>query len=194
MRHMKTKLKMAAVIAAGTITLALPVMASNAVIGHGSALLQADEPAAAPAPDSEVDAAPVDVADPVAPDDEFVEDRPEHELAKRKGRFPMDGAAFVAKLEKRLERVAARIEKRLERSDKSDEAKERIRRRFLAGAEKVRTAARDAAADGTVTREEAQRVRELAKRVRGKKGNKGRKGRKDRKDRKRRGARDNDES
>ena len=103
--------------------------------------------------------------------------------------FPMAGDEFVAKVDGRIAKFGERLEARLAKAKKlTDEQKAAIRADFAKGSAAIKGAAGKAAADGTVTLEEAKQVREVTKQVRqkarekyghegkGKKGKKGRKG------------------
>jgi hypothetical protein len=111
-----------------------------------------------------------------------------HKKGKRGERpsFPMEADKFMAHVEKRIERVTSRVEKRLERSKMPENKKDEIRAKVAAGTEKIRSAAQNAAADGTVTKDEAKEVREVAREMRKearkhrKDHRKGKKGKKDR--------------
>jgi hypothetical protein len=82
-------------------------------------------------------------------------------------RFPMPGDEFVAKVDSRIEKFGAKLEERLARAKKlTDAQKEQIRADFAKASEKIRDAAAKAAADGTVTQEEAKKVREIVQRMR----------------------------
>lgn len=85
---------------------------------------------------------------------------------KDKGHFPMPGDAFTARVEARLTKVSQKLEERLEKSRIGDNLKKEIRADFERSAAKIRAAANKAAADGSVTKEEAKRVRELSRDLR----------------------------
>jgi hypothetical protein len=107
------------------------------------------------------------------------------DLAKH---FPMAGDEFVARVDKRIDKFGAKLEARLAEAKRlTDEQKDGIRADFAKGSAAIKDAASKAAADGTVTLEEAKKVREVAQRIRdkarekyghgkGPKGNKGNKG------------------
>jgi hypothetical protein len=80
--------------------------------------------------------------------------------------FPMKGEDFVARVNERLAQAEAQLEAKLAKSKASESDKAEVRRRFKSGVAKVRSAAQAAAADGTVTREEAKQVRALARELR----------------------------
>jgi hypothetical protein len=104
---------------------------------------------------------------------------PQIEKTKERAEFPMAGDAFVAKVEARLAKAEQHMEHRLEKSKLDDAQKARVREAFAKAASRVRAAANDAAADGSVTKDEAKAVRKVAKQMKknaqGKKGN-GKKG------------------
>jgi len=94
---------------------------------------------------------------------------------RTKPTFPMSGDVFLEHVEQRLDNVEERIEARLAESDLDDSEKERIRKRYEQRASTVLEAAHQAAADGTVTQEEARAMRQ-AHGPKGKKGKKGKRG------------------
>lgn len=79
--------------------------------------------------------------------------------------FPMKGADFVQHVEARIAKVRARVEEKVAQRNLPDPVKKQVMAEVDAGGAKVRTAAQKAAADGTVTKEEAKAVRELAHEV-----------------------------
>ncbi|MBI4701815.1 MAG: hypothetical protein HY744_11770 [Deltaproteobacteria bacterium] len=81
-------------------------------------------------------------------------------------RFPMDGKLFLERVETRLAKAQARLEQALERRKVPPKMKQEIEADFAKGAAAIRKAAQHAAADGTVTREEAREVRELVREIR----------------------------
>ena len=83
--------------------------------------------------------------------------------AKGEHAFPMSAAEFMQHVEKRIDRVRTHIEKRLDKRSVPKAKREEIKKDFEAGATQIRAAATKAGADGTVTKEEAKDVRELAK-------------------------------
>jgi len=94
-----------------------------------------------------------------------------------KAQFPMQADAFRAKVETRItkgrERLVAHLTKKNVDADKQKE----ILAKFDDGAAKVRAATDSACADGTVTKEEAKGVRDLAKSLRHKAHEKGKEAR-----------------
>jgi len=85
---------------------------------------------------------------------------------KRRQAFPMSGEAFTAKVGQRLKKMGARLKKRLAKAKIPPKAKKQIRADFIKGAKLIRKTAARAAADGKVTSQEAQKVRQVAKKVR----------------------------
>lgn len=90
---------------------------------------------------------------------------------KRRGKrpkfdFPMAGAKFKAHVNKRITRIKARIERRLEKKNVPKAKRAEILSKFSKHALAMRAAAQTAAADGQVTKEEAKRVRKLARTMR----------------------------
>jgi hypothetical protein len=79
--------------------------------------------------------------------------------------FPMKGGDFITMVEARIQKVRAKVQEKLAKHPLPDATKKQVMTEVDAGAAKVRAAAQKAAADGTVTKEEAKDVRELAKDV-----------------------------
>jgi hypothetical protein len=79
--------------------------------------------------------------------------------------FPMPAAAFKAKVEARQAKARTHMEERASKLP-ADQAKE-LRAKFDAGLAKINTEVAKATADGTVTKDEAHAVHEVAKSVRG---------------------------
>ncbi|MEM9693436.1 MAG: hypothetical protein AAGA56_12880 [Myxococcota bacterium] len=103
--------------------------------------------------------------------------------AKNRPQFPMKGEAFTSRIDQRLSRIEARVARRLERSKLDDAAKSNVRQKVATAKAKVKAATRKAAADGTVTRQEAKEVRQIVKQLR----KEAKQGRKDRRNKRRRG-------
>lgn len=80
-------------------------------------------------------------------------------------KFPMSAADFKRKTDERLANARKRMEARAAKLP-AEEAKD-VRQRFETGAAKVADEVAKATADGTVTRDEAERVREAFKQIRG---------------------------
>jgi len=79
--------------------------------------------------------------------------------------FPMPAAAFQTKVNERQAKAREHMEKRAATLS-ADEAKA-LRAKFDAGAAKVNAEVAKATADGTVTKDEAKAVRQVAKEMRG---------------------------
>ena len=91
-----------------------------------------------------------------------------HHGDKDKAQFPMKADEFRAMVEKRIAKVKARVEKGMEEHKLPAVQRAVITRLVDDAAKQVRGAAEKAAADGTVTKEEAKEVRELAEQLRAK--------------------------
>lgn len=81
----------------------------------------------------------------------------DHEAA-----FPMKGPEFMAKVDARIQKTRTRVSEAITKKNLPEATKKQVLAEVDAGAAKVRAAATKAAADGTVTKEEAKQVRELA--------------------------------
>ncbi len=90
-----------------------------------------------------------------------------------KASFPMPAAAFKAKVDARQAKAREHMEKRAAKLN-ADEAKA-LRAKFDAGTAKVNAEVSKAVADGTVTKDEADAVRKVAKEARGGHGHRGHK-------------------
>lgn len=84
----------------------------------------------------------------------------EHE----KAHFPMPAAAFKQRVDARQAKARDHMEKRAAKLP-AEQAKE-LRAKFEAGTAKINAEVNKATADGTVTKDEAKAVREVAKDVR----------------------------
>ena len=89
-----------------------------------------------------------------------------HHGDKDKAQFPMKADAFRVMVEKKIERVKARVEKGMADHKIPADKRVEIAKAVDEAAKQVRTAVDKAAADGTVTKEEAKQVRELASQLR----------------------------
>lgn len=78
-------------------------------------------------------------------------------------KFPMAGAEFKQKFEARTAKARARLEERVAKM--SAQEAQQARAKFDAGVAKIGEEVQKAVADGTVTKEEAQRVRQVAREV-----------------------------
>ena len=85
--------------------------------------------------------------------------------------FPMPAATFKARVDARQAKAREHMEKRATTLS-ADQAKD-LRAKFEAGAAKINAEVTKATADGTVTKDEADAVRKLAKEVRGHGGHRG---------------------
>jgi tellurite resistance protein len=91
--------------------------------------------------------------------------------------FPMAGDAFVAHVDERIATRRDKLQSKLDKSQLDDEKKAEIISRANERAAKLKAAAAEAAADGTVTKDEAKVIHKGAHKGRkGAKGHKGRKG------------------
>jgi hypothetical protein len=82
---------------------------------------------------------------------------------KERPKFPMPAAEFKAKVDGRIAKARQRME---ERAGKLDAAEAKaLRAKFDAGVAKVNQEVSKATADGTVTKDEAKAVRQVAKEV-----------------------------
>ncbi|MEZ4293580.1 MAG: hypothetical protein R3B70_01290 [Polyangiaceae bacterium] len=80
--------------------------------------------------------------------------------------FPLPADKFTKVVETRLTHAKERISTRLSKSSLSEAEQAKILKDFDTGAEAIRTAAKAAGKDGTVTKDEAKSVRELVKNLR----------------------------
>jgi hypothetical protein len=90
----------------------------------------------------------------------FAHGKGEHGNAK----FPMPAAEFKAKVDARTAKARERMESRAAKLP-ADQAKE-LRAKFAVASAKIQEEVAKATADGTVTKEEAKQVREVAKAAR----------------------------
>ncbi len=79
------------------------------------------------------------------------------------GTFPMPASEFSQRVEARLNRAHERLEARLAKKNPPAEKAAAMRQRFETNAATIRAEAQKAEADGTVTQEEADHVREVAR-------------------------------
>ena len=98
-------------------------------------------------------------------DDPYPEEDAAGQQAGQK-RFPMEAKRFLDMVEKRLGRFEKRVEHRLNKAKLPADLERDIRAEIARGEAQVRDAARKAAADGQVTKDEAWQVRELATELR----------------------------
>jgi hypothetical protein len=85
-----------------------------------------------------------------------------------KAQYPMKADEFRSMVEKRIEKVKARVEKGMEEHKLPAAQRAVITKAVDDAAKQVRVAVEKAAADGTVTKEEAKEVRDLAEQLRAK--------------------------
>lgn len=111
----------------------------------------------------------------VAPISAFAEEKPqaakehrEHrgDRAKKVKQFPITADAFRQLVEKRISKAREKLDRVLDKRDLPPGIEAQIKKDFDAGVVKVRAAVDKAAADGTVTKEEAKAVRDLAQELR----------------------------
>ncbi len=79
-----------------------------------------------------------------------------------KAAFPMNGPEFMAKVDARIQKTRAKVSEHVAKKHLPEAVQKKVMAEVDAGAAKVRAAATKAAADGTVTKDEAKQVRELA--------------------------------
>jgi hypothetical protein len=87
------------------------------------------------------------------------------EGGKHGKKFPMAGAEFKAKVDQRVAKARQHMESRVTNLP-ADKQKE-VRDKFNAGVATLNAEVQKAVADNVVTKEEAQKVREVAKQLRG---------------------------
>ena len=85
-----------------------------------------------------------------------------------KAQYPMKADEFRSMVEKRIEKIKARVEKGMEEHKLPAAQRVVVTKAVDDAAKQVRGAVDKAAADGTVTREEAKQVRDLAEQLRAK--------------------------
>ena len=78
-------------------------------------------------------------------------------------KFPIEAAKFQQGVDKRISKARERLESVMTKRNAPDALKVQIRKEFEAGVVYVQAAAKRVGADGTVTKEEAKEVRDLAK-------------------------------
>ena len=77
--------------------------------------------------------------------------------------FPIEAQKFQEMVDKRIGKMRARMERAMEKHHVPDAMKAQIRKDFEDGAAQLRAAAKRLGADGTVTKEEAKEVKDLAR-------------------------------
>jgi hypothetical protein len=76
--------------------------------------------------------------------------------------FPMKGAEFMSKVDAKIQKTRERVAEGVAKKNLPEATRKQVMAEVDAGSAKVRAAATKVAADGTVTKEEAKQVRELA--------------------------------
>lgn len=91
--------------------------------------------------------------------------KPAQELreGKAKPNFPMKAEDFKKMVNERLAKMQARFDQVLSKKNPPAEKKEQMKKAFEAGVAKIKAAVDKAAADNTVTQEEAKEVRKVVK-------------------------------
>jgi len=84
----------------------------------------------------------------------------------KKAQFPMDADTFRAHVEKRISKGREKLVEHMQKKNVSADKQSAILAKFDEGSKQVREATDKVCADGTVTKEEAQSVRDLAKSLR----------------------------
>lgn len=84
-----------------------------------------------------------------------------------KAKFPMPAAAFKTREAAHIEKSRARMEAHITSKKLDAEKAKRVRARFEGSVVKINQAVTKVAADGTVTKEEAKEVRQVARAGRG---------------------------
>lgn len=82
-------------------------------------------------------------------------------------KFPMPAADFKAHVARRQEKARAKLEEHIANKKVADDKAKELRARFEAGVARVNAEVEKACADGTVTKEEADAVRAVAKAAHG---------------------------
>ncbi len=82
-------------------------------------------------------------------------------------KFPMKAADFQKKVDDRIKKARERMEAHLAKKNPSDDKKKEVRAKFDAGVAEVRKVVTEVSADGVVTKEEAQKVKQTARQMRG---------------------------
>ena len=86
---------------------------------------------------------------------------------KGKEAFPMAASTFKTKVENRIEKARERISERMAKKNVPADKQKVVLTKYDAGSAKVMLEVDKVGADGTVTKEEAQQVRTLARELRG---------------------------
>jgi hypothetical protein len=80
--------------------------------------------------------------------------------------FPVAADKFQKHVDKRIEKARAKLEEHMKAKNLPEDKRAAARKAFDAGAAQVQAAAKKAGEDGTVTKDEAKAVRELARSLR----------------------------
>jgi len=97
---------------------------------------------------------------------QLVAKKGKHKGQKNRLEFPMKAEKFSAFVDRRLAKARARVQRNLANHDISPEVRKAILADLELGTQKIQSAADQAEADGTVTKQEAKQVRQVARRVR----------------------------
>jgi hypothetical protein len=89
-----------------------------------------------------------------------------------KAQFPMPAAEFQARVAKRAEKVRARVEEHIAKKNLPADKAAAVRAKMAAAQAAINQEVAKVVADGTVTKEEAKQVREVARAQRPHKGHK----------------------
>ena len=87
---------------------------------------------------------------------------------RKRPQFPLEAERFQNVVDKRIAKAREHMERALDKHPVPDALKAQIRNDFDAGTAQVQAAAKRVGADGTVTKEEAKEVRDLAKELKDK--------------------------
>jgi hypothetical protein len=90
----------------------------------------------------------------------------EHAKKGKKAEFPMPADEFRAHVEKRITRGREKLVEHMKQKGVKEDRQQEILAKFDEGSKQVRDATDKVCADGTVTKDEAQSVRDLAKSLR----------------------------
>jgi pyruvate kinase len=109
----------------------------------------------------------------VVPAVAFADDPPPDGTHEAEHKFPMAATEFRAHIAARIERHRSKMEEHIAARQLPKERADEVRARFAAGVAQINAKVDAACADGTVTREEAMQVRELARSLMGHHGGEG---------------------
>lgn len=91
------------------------------------------------------------------------EEEAKHGKDGKEKHFPIKAEKFQKHVEKRIEKARAKLEAHLKEKNLAEDKRALIRKEFEAGATEVRALAKKVGEDGTVTKDEAEQVRTLAR-------------------------------